>query len=177
MSERQVGIVNPANAVTLIRALAIFPLWYFIDQGWRDYAFILLVIAGFMDQLDGLVARVFDCRSAFGELFDSVADGFLYGGLMVVLIAYGWAPREWAIAMLALGAWNFVNRLIYARRVGRAVNFRSVAMERFTGTLAMLIGFAVVGFEPEFYYTVCGIIMVVIVVHDAKRMLLDPVPA
>lgn len=177
MTERKVGIVNPANAVTLLRALALFPLWYFIDQGWRDYAFVTLVVAGFMDQLDGLVARVFDCRSAFGELFDAMADGFLYGGLMVVLIAYGWAPRAWAIAMLALGVWNALNRVVYARRVGRAVNFKSVAMERFTGNLAFLIGFAVTGFEPDFYYPVCGCVMILIVVHDAKRMLLDPVPA
>lgn len=177
MSERRVGIVNPANAVTLTRLLMLFPLWYFIDQGWRDYAFLLLIGASFMDQLDGLVARVFNCRSAFGELFDAVADGALYGGLMIVLIAYGWAPREWAIAMLVLGAWNATNRMIYARRVGRAVNFRSVAMERFTGNLAFLIGFAVTGFEPDFYYPVCGVLMIIVVLHDAKRMLLDPVPA
>ena len=177
MSERQVGVINPANAVTLTRALALFPLWYCIDQGWRDYAFIAMIVTGFMDQLDGLVARVFDCRSAFGELFDAIADGFLYGGLLIVLVAYGWAPQEWGIAILALGAWNVINRMIYARRVGRAVNFRSVAMERFTGNLAFLIGFAMTGFETDYYYAVCGCIMILIVAHDAKRMLLDPVPA
>jgi hypothetical protein len=55
------------------------------------------------------------------------------------------------------------------------MNYLSLAMERFTGNLAFLIGFAITGYEVDFYFPVCASLMAVIVIHDAKRMLVDPV--
>ena len=38
-----------------------------------------------------------------------------------------------------------------------------------------VVGFGVAGYEVEFFYTSGAILMTVIVLHDAKRMLIDPV--
>jgi cardiolipin synthase len=174
---REPSIVNPANAVTLLRGLSIFPLAYFVHQDWRQPAFAVLLVGGFMDLVDGWVAKAFDCRTAFGAVFDSITDGILYGSSLVVLAAYGWAPA-WPVAViLGLGVINAVFRVLYSRRVGRTVNYHSVAMERLTGNLAFLIGFAIVASLVWYYFIACAVIMAVVVVHDAKRMLVDPVPA
>ena len=169
--------LNPANAVTALRGLTLFPIWYFIDQDQHQVAFVLLLVGGLMDLVDGWVAKTFHCQTQFGEVFDALTDGVLYGSLLIILAAYGWAPL-WPVALIiGLGTFNMVARFIYAHRAGRTVNYRSIAMEQFTGNLAFLIGFALADYEPGFYFPVCASLMIVIVAHDAKRMLIDPVPA
>lgn len=169
------GIVNPANAVTALRGLTLFPIWYFIDQGDRQYALALLVVGALMDLVDGWVAKFFDCQTSFGAIFDAVTDAVLYGALILLVTVYGWAPWWPVVLIMGLGAFNTVARFVYARRAGRTVNYRSIAMEHFTGTLAFMIGFALADYEPGFYFPLYAGLMGLIVAHDAKRMLLDPV--
>jgi hypothetical protein len=49
-------------------------------------------------------------------------------------------------------------------------------MERVVGYIAFLIGVAVAEREAVFYTWVIPFVMAVVVVHDFKRMILDPVP-
>src|SRR5512132_228507 len=89
---RKVSPFNPANAVTASRFLTLPPLFWAIDHGYHQWATLFILICGLLDKLDGLVARIFDCRSAFGELFDAITDGICYGFGLIVVAAYGWAP-------------------------------------------------------------------------------------
>jgi hypothetical protein len=50
-------------------------------------------------------------------------------------------------------------------------------MERVVAYTIYLVGFGVTHVEPAFYSWLCFAIMGVILVHDLKRMLIDPVPA
>src|SRR5262245_39288378 len=83
---------NPANAVTASRFLTLPPLYWAVDHGYRQWATIFIIICGLLDKLDGLVAKLFDCRSAFGEVFDAITDGICYGFGLILVAAYGWAP-------------------------------------------------------------------------------------
>jgi len=168
--------LNPANAVTALRALTFFPIWYFVARGERQYAFVVLCVGGTMDLLDGWVAKTFHCQTTFGEVFDAVVDGILYGSVLIVVTYYGWAPLWPVVLILGLGVVNLAGRFVYARRAGRTTNFQSFAMEQFVGNTAFLIGFAVVDFEVQYYFWVCSMVMVAIVIHDTKRMIFDPVP-
>jgi phosphatidylglycerophosphate synthase len=170
-------VVNPANAITAARMLAMFPFWYAVDRGLPQWAVAIILIAGLMDLLDGLAARVFDCRSQFGEVFDAVADGVLYAVCLVVLAGYGWIPWWGIVGIVGLGIYNAALRFRYAARVGKATNFQSFAMERFAGFTAYLIGIGAARIETEYFFGAAIAIMAVIVAHDTKRMLFDPVPA
>src|ERR1043166_6928603 len=88
---REVSRLNPANAVTASRFLTLPLLWWAVAHGYHQYATLFILICGVLDKLDGLVARIFDCRSAFGELFDAITDGVCYGFGLVLVAAYGWA--------------------------------------------------------------------------------------
>ena len=174
---RVVSRLNPANAVTASRFLTLpFFVWA-VDAGDAQLATLFMFICGVLDKLDGLAAKVFDCRSAFGEVFDAIADGICYGFGIVVLVAYGWAPAIPAITIVSLGIVNSGFRLIYARRAGRAINYKSYAMERVVGFVAFLIGFATGAMETSFYYWCFLPIFLLSLIYDAKRMLIDPVPA
>ena len=173
---RVVSRWNPANAVTASRFLCLPPFAWAVDNGYHQWATLFIFICGVLDKVDGLVARVFDCRSAFGELFDAITDGICYGFALILVAAYGWAPTLPVVLIIGLGLLNTAMRGVYVRRAGRPVNYKSYAMERIVAYTGYLIGFATADFEVRFYYWVFVPLMTVIVIHDAKRMLMDPIP-
>src|SRR5262245_40522368 len=120
---RKVSPFNPANAVTASRFLTLPLLYWAIDSGHHQWATLFILICGLLDKLDGLVAKLFNCRSAFGELFDAITDGICYGFGLIVVAAYGWAPWIPVAAIIFLGVANTLMRLVYVRRAGRATNY------------------------------------------------------
>jgi len=174
---RSVPRLNPANVVTASRFLTLPPLWWAIAHGHHQLATLFIVICGLLDKVDGLAARIFDCRSAFGELFDAITDGICYGFGLILVAAYGWAPVVPVGFVIGLGLANTALRFVYIRRAGRPVNYKSYAMERIVAYTGYLIGFATGGMEVTLFYWAFVPVMIVIVLHDAKRMLLDPLPA
>ena len=76
---RIVSPFNPANAVTASRFLCLPPFAWAVDSGHHQWATLIILVCGLLDKLDGLAARIFDCRSPFGELFDAITDGICYG--------------------------------------------------------------------------------------------------
>jgi len=173
---RVVSPFNPANAVTASRYLTLPPFIWAVANGYRQWALIFILICGLLDKLDGLVAKIFDCRSAFGELFDAITDGFCYGLALVVVAAYGWAPWIAVALVITLGTANTLMRVAYVKRAGRATNYKSYAMERLVAYTGYLIGFACGGMEVTYFYWAFVPMMAVIVAYDTKRMLFDPIP-
>jgi phosphatidylglycerophosphate synthase len=175
--KRVVPRLNPANAVTASRYLTLPPLFYAIAHGHHQWATVLVIICGLLDKVDGFAAKIFDCRSTFGELFDAITDGICYGFALVLLGIYGWAPPIAVALVIAMGLANSAMRGIYVRRVGHAANYKSYGMERVVAYTAYLVGFGTSNYEVAFYYWLFVPVMLIVLVHDAKRMLIDPIPA
>jgi phosphatidylglycerophosphate synthase len=174
---RVVSPFNPANAVTASRFLMLPPLWWAVAHGYHQYATLFLLVCGLFDKLDGLVAKIFDCKSAFGEVFDAIADGICYGFGLILVAAYGWAPVIPVVCVIGFGVLNTLLRFVYAARAGRTVNYKSYAMERIVAYIGFLIGFAASGTEVKFYFWGIVPVFAIILVHDIKRMLIDPIPS
>lgn len=168
--------VNPANAVTASRFLTLPPFLYYVDRGDYQLATLMAMACGFLDLIDGGVARLFNCQTAFGEVFDAIADAICYAFCLTVLAAYHWVPWPPVAAIWVLGLLNSGMRFQYARRLGRAANYKSAAMERVVGFASFLVGFGATGYEVTYYYYTCVAVMAVVLLHDIKRMLVDPVP-
>lgn len=173
---RVVSPFNPANAVTASRFLTLPPFVWAVANDYHQYATLFILICGLLDKVDGLVAKLFNCRSVFGELFDAITDGICYGFALIVVAYYGWAPVIPVVFILVMGVVNVVLRFIYGWRAKRATNYKSYAMERIVAYTAYLIGFATGGMMVDFYYWVFVPMQGVIILYDAKRMLLDPIP-
>ncbi|MDQ3340666.1 MAG: CDP-alcohol phosphatidyltransferase family protein [Myxococcota bacterium] len=173
---RVVSPWNPANAVTASRFLTLPPFVWAVANGYHQWATLFIVICGVLDKVDGLVAKLFDCRSVFGELFDAITDGICYGFALIVVAYYGWAPVIPVVLILVMGVLNVVLRFVYGWRAGRATNYKSYAMERIVAYTAYLIGFATGGMLVDFFYWMFVPMQAVIILYDGKRMLLDPIP-
>ncbi len=172
---RKVSNFNPANAITASRFLTLPVFVWALDQGKPQIATIALVICAALDMVDGLVARLLHCQTPFGEFFDAVADGFCYGFFLVVLCAYGMVPLVPVVLSVVLGVYNAYLRGAYAKRAGRTTNFRSWAMEKLVAYAGYNALFGVAQIEVQFYLWGFVGIMAVTLVHDTKRMLIDPI--
>ena len=173
---RVVSPFNPANAVTASRFLTLPPFMWAVANGYHQWATVFILICGLLDKLDGLVAKVFNCRSVFGELFDAITDGICYGFALIVVAYYGWAPVVPVVLILVMGFANSGLRFIYSWRAKRPTNYKSYAMERIVAYTGYLIGFATGGMMVDFYYWAFVPMQAVIIAYDAKRMLIDPIP-
>ena len=172
-----VSNLNPANAVTASRFLTLPPFVWALDTGRHQHAVLLLLICGLLDLVDGLVARLFRCQTPFGSVFDAIADAICYGFAMLMVAAYDLAPWPAVAAILVLGLVNLWMRARYAQRAGRTVNYQSHAMERLVAFAAYLAGFALAGYQVAWFYWTFTALMVIVMIHDAKRLLVDPIPA
>lgn len=174
--------INPANAVTASRLLTLPPFLYFVhnstpENGYYQWATLTIIACGLLDKVDGLVARIFKCGSNFGALLDAITDAICYSFCLLVLAIEGVIPWWGAAIVLGTGGLNSAMRVIYAKRAGQAVNYHSYAMERLVTFVAFLAGMGINHYEVTYFFASFGSLMVVTLIHDAKRMLWDPVPA
>jgi CDP-diacylglycerol--serine O-phosphatidyltransferase len=73
--------------------MALFAAFYSIISGINgkfEVAAIAIIVAGFLDGLDGRVARMTNSQSDFGEQYDSLADLISFG-LAPALLAFNWS--------------------------------------------------------------------------------------
>ena len=68
-------IITVPNILSMCR-IALIPviIWLYCGKGEHDTAGYVLLISGFTDILDGLIARGFNMVSNFGKLLDPIAD-------------------------------------------------------------------------------------------------------
>ncbi len=101
-----VSTVNPANAVTVLRALLV-PFFAVIllhesgdDDAWRVGAWAVFAVASLSDRLDGHLARSRGLVTKFGQIADPIADKALTGAALIGLSSLGELP--WAVTVLVL---------------------------------------------------------------------------
>ena len=83
-----------ASYISCLRIVLILPIIYLLDQGSRSegpsfynyLAFVLFIVAGLTDYLDGYIARKTDTETQLGALLDLIADKLLVSLVVVWLV-------------------------------------------------------------------------------------------
>ncbi|HXS78155.1 MAG TPA: CDP-diacylglycerol--glycerol-3-phosphate 3-phosphatidyltransferase [Terracidiphilus sp.] len=89
------------NLLTVIRiCLAPFLVSTILENHF-GVAFILFIVAGLTDALDGILARVLQQRTTLGQYLDPIADKLLLSTLFVVLTHKGLIPTT--VTVLVFG--------------------------------------------------------------------------
>lgn len=133
------------NILTACRIILILPLLGFLvftpDLRWAALGCFLL--AGLTDILDGFIARRFDLTSAFGAMFDKIADRLLTLGAVVGLIAADVLSGAFALVGLILVARDLIvasfNEALPGRLGIRVSAFEKIKIAFCYGGLAILI--------------------------------------
>ncbi len=125
------------NLLTLARiCLAPFLVAAILD-GHYGLSFVLFVVAGLTDGLDGTLARILKQRTVLGSYLDPVADKLLLSTLFVVLMHQGLIParvtvmvfgRDVGILVVAAILYAAVGRREFAPSIfGKANTFAQIA--------------------------------------------------
>ena len=80
------------NAICIFRALLVGPIVLMLLREQYEVALVLIVIAGFSDALDGLLARTFEWRTPLGSMLDPAADKLLIVSVFLTLTYQGLVP-------------------------------------------------------------------------------------
>ena len=87
------------NMITLLRIILIWPFIAYLLEGHYLAAFIIFMIAGLSDGVDGILARRFGWTSYFGSFADPLADKLLMISSFFVL-AYLQVLPIWLVAII-----------------------------------------------------------------------------
>jgi cardiolipin synthase len=80
------------NAISLSRIVLVWPILWLIVEDEFVWAFILIVVAGLSDGIDGYLAKRFDWGSPLGAKLDPIGDKVLIAGVFVTLSYVGLVP-------------------------------------------------------------------------------------
>lgn len=132
-------IVTVPNAISFIRLLGIpLFLWLLLAKELDLLAFLVLVVAGATDWIDGYLARKLDQQSRIGELLDPLADRLYIAATMIGLAIRGFIPW-WLVVLIA--ARDLV--LFFAIPMLRKLHVAALPVTYVgkSGTFALLWGF------------------------------------
>lgn len=93
--------MNISNAITLARLLAVPLIVYLIVDASHLWAFIVFVLAGASDAVDGTIAKLLGQTSRIGGILDPIADKTLIVGVYVTLGLQG-SIAESVVAIVVL---------------------------------------------------------------------------
>lgn len=94
-------IMTIPNAISFLRLLGIpLFLWLVLVKELDILAFIILVVAGATDWIDGYLARKLDQQSRIGELLDPLADRLYIAATIIGLAIRGFIPW-WLVGLIA----------------------------------------------------------------------------
>jgi phosphatidylglycerophosphate synthase len=109
LAARTMGIVAPANIVSLLGAAIAFYGIHLMWKGSITVGVITLLIGRTADILDGVVADYTKTKSPFGEGFDATVDKVII--LLVLVVIYWQSLLPWPV-LFCLIAFNLYNALL-----------------------------------------------------------------
>lgn len=89
------------NVITIIRIFLVpLVVWLIITERFLS-AFVVFLLAGLSDAIDGYVARRYHWRTELGAYLDPLADKFLLMGIYITLGLFGHLPSWLVIAVVS----------------------------------------------------------------------------
>lgn len=129
------------NIITIAR-LSLVPVVIIsiVQEAWTA-AFVLFLIAGVSDGIDGYIARRFDMHSEFGAVIDPLADKALIVSIFIVLAVAGQLPVWFAIIVVSRDL-MILSAILVSWFMTRPVKIRPLLVSKLN--TALQIGFATV---------------------------------
>ena len=112
-------VVTVPNVLSLLRLLGVpVFLWLILGPKADGLAVLLLMVSGFTDYLDGMIARRWHQISRVGQLLDPLADRLYIVATLLGLALRGIVPW-WLVALLVGRDVLLAGTLPMLRRIGR----------------------------------------------------------
>ena len=125
------------NLITLARILSVPIVVWAITSGEMMIAFILFVIAGISDAVDGYLAKRFNIASEMGAYLDPLADKALIVSIYVSLGIAGAIPR-WLVIFVVARDIMIIGAVILTWLIGRPMAVKPLLVSKLN-TVAQIV--------------------------------------
>ena len=138
--------MNPANLITIGRFLLV-PLIVamILAREWWP-AFVLFVVAGVSDAVDGFIAKRFDMATELGATIDPLADKILLISIYVTLAVIGALP-QWLAVLVVFRDVMIVAAILVAWFLDKPIEIRPLLVSKVT--TAAQIGLAILALGAQ----------------------------
>jgi cardiolipin synthase len=117
------------NIITIGRLIIVPIVIVMIMQQRWSTAFVLFVVAGVSDAIDGFIARKFDMKSEFGAYIDPLADKALLVSIYVTLSVVGVLP-DWLAIVVVSRDMMIVAAILVSWLMGRPVAIKPLIVSK-----------------------------------------------
>src|SRR5665647_1390541 len=93
--------LNLPNFITLVRVILVPIVFWLLITGQTEVAFVLFIIAGISDAVDGYLAKTFGWQTELGAYLDPLADKLLIVSIFIALGVGGKLPLWLVIAVVS----------------------------------------------------------------------------
>ena len=121
--------VNLPNIITLGRILLVPVIVWAIASNQMTIAFVIFVVAGVSDAIDGFLAKRFNMTTEIGALLDPVADKALLVSIYVALGISGDIPR-WLVILEVSRDFMIVGAVIISWLVDNPVPMKPLMVSK-----------------------------------------------
>jgi cardiolipin synthase len=125
------------NLITLARILLVPVIVWAITAGEMSLAFMLFMLAGISDAVDGFLAKRFGMASEFGAYLDPLADKALIVSIYVALGISEAIPR-WLVILVVSRDIMIVGAIMLSWLMGRPVAVRPLLVSKLN-TVAQIV--------------------------------------
>lgn len=121
-------------ALTLFRLIAVPIFVWRMIEGDAQSAFVIFLLAGFSDALDGALARSWNARTRLGALLDPIADKLLMLSAYLLLGRAGRLPA-WLVGLVIGRDLAIVSGALFGRIAGRRADWSPLPIAKLATAL------------------------------------------
>lgn len=132
------------NLITVGRLLLVPAIIWFISDGSFVGAFIIFVIAGVSDAVDGFIARQYNLRSKLGTYLDPIADKALLVSIYLSLTFIDEIPG-WLAVIVASRDIFIIGGVILAWILDRPIEVKPLVISKVNTTAQIVFAALVLG--------------------------------
>lgn len=125
---RQTPVSIP-NVITLARVILVPVVFWLLVSGRTQTAFIMFLVAGISDAIDGFLAKRFNWQTELGAYLDPLADKLLIVSIFVGLGVLGELP-SWLVIAVVSRDLLIVAAVLLSWVIGRPVRIQPLAVSK-----------------------------------------------
>jgi cardiolipin synthase len=136
--------LNAANIISLLRLLVTpIMVWSILMHHWW-FAFLLLLVAGISDAIDGFLAKKFGMETVLGAFLDPLADKVLLVGIFVSLGVVDQLP-SWLVILVVSRDLLIVGGALFSFALAIEFVVKPVWISKLNTVLQILLAIVVLG--------------------------------
>jgi cardiolipin synthase len=135
-------ILSIPNLITLARILLVPVMVWAITAGEMRVAFLLFLVAGLSDLIDGYLAKRFNMATELGAYLDPLADKALIVSIYVTLGIAGAIPR-WLVILVVSRDIMIVSAIMLSWLVNKPVTLKPLMVSKLNTVAQILLALVV----------------------------------